>query len=105
MLGREEFMSGKINDSFKIYCNREQSNGLIPKTRKCSQKKGFFPVKYEKEHHAFVPMRVIKWIIKKLRCRRVRREKCWSNVFDSMRGHIIWCTTQMTPVLQTQSPK
>lgn len=50
MLGREEFMSGKINDSFKkIYCNREQSNGVIPKTRKCSQEKGFFPVEYEKE--------------------------------------------------------
>ena len=48
-------MSGKINDSFKkIYCNMEQSNGVIPKTRKSSQEKGFFPVKYEKEHHAFV---------------------------------------------------
>lgn len=106
MLGREEFMSGKINGSFKkIYCNRERSNGVIPKTRECSQEKGLFPVKYEKEHHAFVPMQVIEWIIKKLRCRRVRRKNCWSNVFESVRGHDIWCTTQMYPVFQTQSTR
>lgn len=76
MLGREEFVSRKINDSFRrIYCNGEQSNESLKKSlkSKCSQEKGFFSVKYDKEYHAFVPMEVIKWIIKYLRCRRAKR--------------------------------
>lgn len=62
MSGGEEFMSRKINDSFKrIYCNGEQSNENFKKSlkRKRSQQKAFFLVKYEKENHAFVLMGVI----------------------------------------------